>query len=88
MAGKNSEPILYCLPGKLLPSLTFGTKVIHQDDLFEKVWWRAIEDTVDGPEQSGPYLIHKAEDHTGGGQVIMDHTLRTPAEQQMEREVT
>lgn len=59
-------------------TVTFGAEIIHQNDLLEEVRWRPVEHAVHGAEKCGPHLIHETENHTGGGQVIVDHILRTP----------
>lgn len=57
---------------------TFGAEVIHQQNLLDEVWRRAIEDAVHGPQESGPHLIYKAHDDAGGGEVIVNQLLCTP----------
>lgn len=59
--------------------LTFGAEVVHQNDLLEEVGRRPVEHAVHGAEQRGPHLVHEAEDHTGGRQVIVDQALCTAA---------
>lgn len=61
-------------------TVTFGAEIVHQNDLFEEVWWRSVEHTVHRAEERGPHFIHETENHTGGRQVIMDHILCTPGE--------
>lgn len=56
---------------------TFGAEVVHQNDLLEEVRRRPVEHAVHGAKQRGPHFIHEAEDHTGGGQVIVDQSLCT-----------
>lgn len=56
---------------------TFGAVVIHKNDLLQQLWRRSIEHTVYRAQQSRPNLIHKAEDHTGTGQVIMNKDFWT-----------
>lgn len=57
--------------------ITFGAEVVHQDDLLEEVRRRPVEHAVHGAQQRGPHFIHEAEDHSGGGQVIVDQSLCT-----------
>lgn len=59
--------------------VTSGAEIIHQNDLLEEVRWRPVEHAVHGAEQRGPHFIHETENHTGGGQVVMDQILSTPA---------
>lgn len=63
------------------PVGTFGAEVVHQDDLLDEVRRRPVEHAVHRAQQRGPNLIHEAEDHAGGGQVIMDQGLGTPGGQ-------
>lgn len=57
---------------------TFGAEVIHQQNLLDEMWRRAIKDTVNRPQESGPHFIHKAHDDTGGREVVMNELLCTP----------
>lgn len=57
--------------------ITFGAEVVHQNDLFEEVRRRPVEHAVHGAQQRGPHFIHEAEDHTSGGQVVVDQGLCT-----------
>lgn len=60
------------------PLATFGAEVVHQDDLLDEVRRRPVEHAVHRAQQRGPNLIHEAEDHAGGGQVVVHQGLRTP----------
>lgn len=51
---------------------TLGAAVIHQDDLLQEVRRRPVEHAVHGAKQRGPDLVHEAEDHAGGRQVVVD----------------
>lgn len=57
---------------------TFGAEVVHQDDLLDEVRRRAVEHAVHRAQQRGPHLVHEAEDHAGGGQVVVHQGLSTP----------
>lgn len=35
--------------------------VVHQDYLFEKVWWCPVDGWVDGPQDDGQGFVHKNE---------------------------
>lgn len=59
--------------------VTFGAEVVHQNDLFQEVRRRPVEHAVHGAKQRGPHFVHEAEDHAGGGQVIVDQSLRAAA---------
>lgn len=59
--------------------LTFGAEVIHKQNLLDEMWRRAVKDAVNRPQESGPHLIHKAHDDTGGWQVVVNELLCTPA---------
>ena len=49
----------------MLP-LTIVTEVVHQDDLPDEVLRAPVEDTHDGPQEGGPGLVVKCDDHGGG----------------------
>lgn len=59
-------------------SFTFGAEVVHQNDLREEVRRRPVEHAVHGAQERRPHLVHEAEDHAGGRQVVVDQFLCTP----------
>lgn len=71
-------PSSFNLSGESKAGFTFGAEVIHQQNLLDKVWRRAIEDTVHGPQESGPHLIYEAHDDAGGGECVVHQLLCTP----------
>lgn len=71
-------PSSFNLSGESKAGFTFGAEVIHQQNLLDKVWRRAIEDTVHGPQESGPHLIYEAHDDAGGGEGVVHQLLCTP----------
>lgn len=55
---------------KLLTSLT---GIIYQNNLHQQMSRRAVDDTVNGPQQGAPRLVMKHDDDAGVGQVIWVH---------------
>ena len=51
---------------QLLPVTRIVTEVVHQDDLPDEVLRAPVEDTHDGPQEGGPGLVVKCDDHGGG----------------------
>jgi hypothetical protein len=43
--------------------ITIFWRVINQDDFFEKLDWRSVDDGVDRPEQRGQGLVVEDDDH-------------------------
>lgn len=54
-----------------LPTSLAG--IVDEHDLHEQVSGRAVDDTVNSPQQGAPRLIVKHDDNAGVGQVVLVH---------------
>lgn len=53
--------------------LTHCRCIVYKNYLFQEVWWRSIEDGVDGTQESAPGLVVETEDD-GGWLVLLGIT--------------
>ncbi|GIY19592.1 hypothetical protein CEXT_538221 [Caerostris extrusa] len=60
--------------------LTQIREVVDQDDLVDEFGRRAIEHAVHRSEEHAPGFVVEADDHAGGGKVLLVLLLATPAE--------
>lgn len=59
---------------------TFVAEVVDQDDLSYELWRRAVEHTVNRPQQRRPALVVEGDDDAGVGQLLGVELLFTAAQ--------
>jgi hypothetical protein len=67
-----SEPVISTKPtaGAKGRRLTHIGEVVHEDDLLEQVWRRAVEHGVDSAQEHGPCLVVEADDDRRGWKLL------------------